>query len=615
MDSMTHVHSLSRLPQALNATLAMQREAIGSFERLVSGEAYHDCISGEYASGLTISVSEGVGIIRVSAPLVAEWDMPFFLTGYNQIADALNAAFSDPRIESILLHLDSPGGEVAGLADFCSRFAGRNPKRVVVYGDLFASAAYTLASCVANWIVLSPTGTCGHVGVYRRVCNVSRMLDKEGIDVRYVQAGARKTDGFDDVPLTDVAIESMQADVDNAYDVICNIVARGRNMTPAAVRATEARVYVGDSAVSVGFADAIGTFADAFQAAKRSTRSKVASVAPIANDTMDAAAIESNATLSSSESIGSITTSRDSIVASLSEVRDTMDANVAIESNDSGMKTMPMSAPTVEIEIEPDMEPMPQYEPGMDLIVSDGPAKGLKVRVVAVSECAVCYSVANASGESLGDMCESMLMPLGNEAPIAPIEPEVSPEAPAPIAPAEPNEPMAPSEADDAKCKPVATDSAATTAATRLIVEAAMHADARGRAGMVAAFVSSSLSAAATVSDIESAVASLRQSDPVLFGYPAARVTISTPTREADGNSAEADANATTVASAAAVPSAPADSTESKRPVMRSLRLAAAAPRAAVVAMGAPATRETHVTTDTSVPRAGGVLRNLVSRG
>jgi ClpP class serine protease len=63
------------------------------------------------------------------------------------------------------------------------------------------------------------------------------------------------------VKLTAEVKGELQAEIDRFYDLFVASVAKGRpGMDEAAIRATEARTYIGADAVAVGLADAVGSF-------------------------------------------------------------------------------------------------------------------------------------------------------------------------------------------------------------------------------------------------------------------------------------------------------------------------------------------------------------------
>lgn len=98
------------------------------------------------------AVSEGgTAIIPIHGSLVQRsgyLDALSGLTSYQQIGAQLDAAAKDSAVRSILLDIDSPGGEAAGLFDLAERIHGaRATKPLFAYVDEQAfSAAYAISS-------------------------------------------------------------------------------------------------------------------------------------------------------------------------------------------------------------------------------------------------------------------------------------------------------------------------------------------------------------------------------------------------------------------------------------------------------------------------------------
>ncbi|WP_439406399.1 S49 family peptidase [Bradyrhizobium sp. DASA03076] len=123
-----------------------------------------------------------------------------------------------------------------------------------------ASAAYAIAA-QATRIVTTSSGICGSVGVVMLHADYSVAIAKQGIKPTLIHAGARKVDGNPYEPLTTEVKGELQAEIDRFYDLFVGSVAKGRpGMNEAAIRATEARTYIGADAVAVGLADAVGSF-------------------------------------------------------------------------------------------------------------------------------------------------------------------------------------------------------------------------------------------------------------------------------------------------------------------------------------------------------------------
>ena len=72
------------------------------------------------STGDVVVTADGIAIVPVIGTLVARsgyLGAASGLTAYSDIADAIEAAATDPGIRAILLDVDSSGGEVGGLFD------------------------------------------------------------------------------------------------------------------------------------------------------------------------------------------------------------------------------------------------------------------------------------------------------------------------------------------------------------------------------------------------------------------------------------------------------------------------------------------------------------------
>lgn len=183
------------------------------------------------------------------------------MTGYDGISKNLHMAVADDAVESIVLDIDSHGGEAAGAMEL-----GREVRALSKIKPILAmvnssaySAAYAIASG-ASKIVMSSSGGVGSVGVIAAHFDRSKALENEGIKATLVYAGKRKADFTDVAPLTKDALERLQSSVNGMYDDFTAMVAEHRGMTQEEVKATEALTYQGSDAVEIGFADEIRNF-------------------------------------------------------------------------------------------------------------------------------------------------------------------------------------------------------------------------------------------------------------------------------------------------------------------------------------------------------------------
>ena len=213
---------------------------------------------------------EGIAVIGVSGTLVkkASWlDAVSGMQSYESIRAAFQDAVGDPRIQGILLDVDSPGGEVGGLFDLADEIynaRAEKPCMAIADDDAF-SAAYAIASS-AQRLFVTRTGGVGSVGVIALHLDQSAFDEKAGRKYTAIYAGARKNDFNPHEALSSAAKDELQAEIDRLYDMFVGTVARNREMKPALVRNTEAGLCYAEKAISAGFADQVGTFDDALNA-------------------------------------------------------------------------------------------------------------------------------------------------------------------------------------------------------------------------------------------------------------------------------------------------------------------------------------------------------------
>ena len=236
--------------------------------------------------GAYLVTPEGIAVIPVFGTLVKRAgaiDAASGLTSYGHLEEQIMDAATDPAVRAILLDIDSPGGEAAGVFDLSDLvFEARSLKPVWAVADEEAfSGAYAIASA-AERLFVPRTGGLGSIGVVAVHVDRSARDAMEGFRTTTVYAGAAKNDFNPHEALKDGARRTLQTEVDRVYRLFVDTVARNRGLTADAVRATEARLYFGEEAVAAGLADEVGTLRDviaALAAALSTPRSIVAAPA------------------------------------------------------------------------------------------------------------------------------------------------------------------------------------------------------------------------------------------------------------------------------------------------------------------------------------------------
>ncbi len=211
------------------------------------------------------------------------FSMFFGGTTIKDLLRELQVAMDEPRVRSILMPIDSPGGTVTGLIEIAAALrAAREKKRIVAVVDPFAaSAAYWIAS-QASEIVSIPSGETGSIGVFALHLDFSEQLKQDGIKPTFVTSTPEKVEGSRLEPLSDDARADMQRNVMRIYNAFLAGVARGRGVDVATVREKLGRGRVIDAARAraAGMIDRIGTFDEALARAS-STRPGTAATATV----------------------------------------------------------------------------------------------------------------------------------------------------------------------------------------------------------------------------------------------------------------------------------------------------------------------------------------------
>jgi signal peptide peptidase SppA len=185
------------------------------------------------------------------------------------------ALAADPDCGEIILKIDSPGGQIGGVADCATAVARAATEKPVTafIEDLGASAAYWIAS-QARTVICNRTAVVGSIGAFIAVADDSKFWQKLGIEWFVIKSGGLKGGGAEGVKISQEILDALQARVDALARVFVADVARGRQMSVKSVNdIADGRVFVGSAAQAAGLVDSIGTFDDVLAAAARRTKS------------------------------------------------------------------------------------------------------------------------------------------------------------------------------------------------------------------------------------------------------------------------------------------------------------------------------------------------------
>ena len=217
----------------------------------------------------------GIALIPILGTLVRRssyLDAASGLTSYHDIEAMAEQAFADPQVRAVFLEIDSSGGEAGGVFELAQRLrslAQTSGKPLWTIADEAAlSAAYAIA-CAADCLWLTRTAEVGSIGVVAVHVDESVADAKAGLNYSFLHAGAHKVDGHPHAPLPEPVAADIQTDLDGLHRQFIELVAGFRRLTPEVIRATQARVYRGEAAITAGLADQIGSTREALAALNR----------------------------------------------------------------------------------------------------------------------------------------------------------------------------------------------------------------------------------------------------------------------------------------------------------------------------------------------------------
>lgn len=241
----------------------------------------------EHPKSARLGVRDGVAIVPIVGPLCryASWFQDVCgMTSYQLAAMDFRVAVDDPSVRAILLHLDTPGGEVNGCAELAQLiYAARGIKPIVaMVSDGAASAGYWIAAA-ADEIVVSPAAYVGSIGVWFEIMDASGYEEANGLR-RFRIVSSQSPNKVPD-PADDAGRQVLQREADQFADAFLEAVATFRGTTTAQLIAAGdgGAVFVGRHAVERGLADRVATTEDVLAELAGASRAEPISAAPVAS--------------------------------------------------------------------------------------------------------------------------------------------------------------------------------------------------------------------------------------------------------------------------------------------------------------------------------------------
>lgn len=221
-------------------------------------------------SQINFEAKDKIAIIYAQGEIMSgEGDVT--VIGEGAMRRSLKEAREDENVKSIVLRIDSPGGD-ALTSELIWREIELTKKVkpvVVSMGNYAASGGYYIA-CNAHKIYAEATTITGSIGVFGMLPNFTTAANKIGISTETVKTHTNAA-GFSPFTTLDSSTRAFaQEGVERIYFTFVNRVASGRKLTTQQVDAIgQGRVWTGQDAKKIGLVDAIGGLDDAIKEAAK----------------------------------------------------------------------------------------------------------------------------------------------------------------------------------------------------------------------------------------------------------------------------------------------------------------------------------------------------------
>jgi protease-4 len=195
----------------------------------------------------------------------------------------LKQAGEDEKVKAVVLHIDSPGGEVTAsdiIYNAVRKVRDDHKKPVVVYmGSLAASGGYYVA-CGGSWLIANETTLTGSIGVIMQSLNYEELFGKVGLSTVTFKSGQFKDMLSGSRQMTPEEKEYVQGLIMQTYGKFVGIVAKERKLDEAALRSgpADGRVISGKDALEAKLINGLGEIEDAYAKAMELGKLKNASI-------------------------------------------------------------------------------------------------------------------------------------------------------------------------------------------------------------------------------------------------------------------------------------------------------------------------------------------------
>lgn len=198
-----------------------------------------------------------VGAVYIDGVIMEDKDREKVL---EEIAD-------DKKVKALIVHINSPGGSIAGSEQLYKalRLIAKEKPVVAMMDGIAASGGY-MTALGADYIIARPATLTGSIGVIGQNLEVTELAKKWGVQFNIFKSSPLKAvpNWFEKV--TPQGKEANMVLINDMYDYFVNIVVERRQITKEeALKIADGRVYTGRQAHAIKLVDMVGFKDDALK--------------------------------------------------------------------------------------------------------------------------------------------------------------------------------------------------------------------------------------------------------------------------------------------------------------------------------------------------------------
>jgi protease-4 len=214
---------------------------------------------------IALSQKPAIGVVEVYGPVYApqEESSIFSYPTLKTILEALKHFREDKQVKAVIIKINSPGGTVGAVQEITQeikRLRDSGKPVIASVSDLAASGGYYIAAA-CDKIIVNSGSVIGSIGVVYMSSDMSRLLEKVGINVETIKSGPYKDVGSFHRPLSIDEKKFLQELIDDAYDQFVDVVSEGRQLGKEVVKKyAKGQLYTGRKSREIKLVDELGDF-------------------------------------------------------------------------------------------------------------------------------------------------------------------------------------------------------------------------------------------------------------------------------------------------------------------------------------------------------------------